>query len=171
MSTLLQLNDAQIKQVLDDYFAPSGKRSKMTKEELLELSKKLNKKIDIPLINETREEKIIFKIVIKVDTFLYDNLPNEFYDLIHSVRDGIDDNEAKRLIKRLSKIANEKIDIPYVPEAIEYIAIRFVIGVLINAARKGWDFHKAQHSSDKMLVPTDPNPRDADFDAMISHGV
>ena len=171
MSTLLQLNDTQIKQVLDDYFAPPGKRKKMNNDELRELAEKLNKKIDIPLVNETREEKIILKIVIKVDTFLYDNLPNEFYDLIHSVRDGIDDNEAKRLIKRLSKIANEKIDIPYVPEAIEYIAIRFVIGVLINAARKGWDFHKAQHSSDKMIVPTDPNPRDADFDAMISHGV
>jgi len=50
--------------------------------------------------------------------------------LIRSIDRGIDDKEAKRLVRRLSKAANEKIDIPYIPEFAEKIALRFVIGMV-----------------------------------------
>ncbi len=84
----------------------------------------------------------MIKVIIKVDRFLYDYLPNETYSLIRDTISGISDAEAKRLSNRLSKLANDKIDIPYIPEKFEYIAIRFVIGSIINAARKKWDFDK-----------------------------
>ena len=130
MATINELTEEQFTQLLDEYFAPPEKRSKMTQEEIKDLAERLSEKIDVPIINETTEEKILIKIVLKIDGFLYDNLPNELYDLVRSLDNGIDDNEAKRLIKRLSKLANEHIDIPYVPEQMEYIAIRFVIGVI-----------------------------------------
>ena len=112
-----------------------------------------------------KEEKILIKVIVKVDTFLYDHLPNEFYDLVRSVDKGIDDEEAKRLIKRLTKLANEKIDIPWIPEPIEYIPIRFVISVIINSARKQWDMARAQEEVD--VVPGDKDASDEAIEAMI----
>ena len=124
-----------INELIDSGVIPS-KREKMTPEEINLLAKKLNKKINIPLLSENREEKILIEVVERIDGFLYENLPNEFYDLIRSSEDGISDEEAKRLVKRLSKLANDKIDIPYIPETMEYIAIRFIVGMVVNAARK-----------------------------------
>jgi len=152
MPTISELTEEQFKKLLDEYFAPPEKRTQMTEEEIKDLATRLNDKINIPLIGETTEEKILIKIVIKIDRFLYDNLPNEIYDLVRSMDKGIDDNEAKRLIARLSKLANDYIDIPYIPESAEYVAIKFVIGVIINAARKQWDFEKAKNSNDEDLA-------------------
>ena len=152
MPTISELTDTQFKQLLDDYFAPPKKRQKMTEEEIKDLAIRLNEKINVPLVGETTEEKILIKVVLKVDTFLYDNLPNEIYDLVRSLDKGIDESEATRLINRLSVLANEKINIPYIPESAEYVAIRFVIGVVINAARKEWDFDKAKDAQVSEMV-------------------
>jgi len=151
MATINELTEEQFKSLLDGYFAKPEKRSKMTDEEIKYLAQRLNKKINVPIISETGEEKILIKIVMKIDRFLYDNLPNEFYDLIRSADKGIDDDEAKRLIVRLSKLANQHLDIPYIPEQMEYIAIRFIISTIINAARKQWDIIVAQNASDQEL--------------------
>ena len=167
MATINELTEEQFKRLLDEYFAPAEKRSKMTDEEVKELAKRLNEKIDVPIINETGEEKILIKIVIKVDRFLYDNLPNEFYDLVRSMDIGIDDDEAKRLIKRLSRLANKHIDIPYIPESMEYVAIRLVIGVIINAARKQWDMHKAKENAITMNIPVNENASEQELEGMI----
>ena len=70
-------------------------------EQVKELAVKLNEKVNIPLVRETKEERIFVKIIIKIDNFLYDNMPNEFYELWKDSHDGIDDDEAKRLVKRL----------------------------------------------------------------------
>lgn len=167
MKTINELTEEQFKSLLDEYFAPDEKRSKMTEEEIKNLAKKLNERINVPIINETGEEKILIKIVIKVDRFLYDNLPNEFYDLVRSLNKGIDDDEAKRLIKRLSKLANKKIDIPYIPESMEYIAIRFIIGLIINAARKQWDISRATENIDSMTIPNNKNASRHKLECMI----
>lgn len=151
MATINELTEEQFKSLLDEYFAKPDKRSKMTDEEIKDLAQRLNDKINVPIISETGEEKILIKIVMKIDRFLYDNLPNEFYDLVRSSDKGIDDDEAKRLIVRLSKLANQHIDIPYIPEQMEYIAIRYILSIIINAARKQWNIIGAQNASDQEL--------------------
>lgn len=152
MPKIVDLTDEQFKQLLDEYYAPPGKRSKMTQNEVKALAERLNDLINVPIIGETTEEKILIKVVLKVDGFLYDSLPNEIYGLVRSVDKGLSDDEATRLISRLSCLANQKIDIPYLPESAEFIAIRFVIGVIINAARKGWDFYKAKDADQSELM-------------------
>ena len=152
MPKIVDLTDEQFKQLLDEYYAPPGKRSKMTQDEVKSLAERLNDLINVPIIGETTEEKILIKVVLKVDGFLYDSLPNEIYGLVRSVDKGLSDDEATRLISRLSGLANQKIDIPYLPESAEFIAIRFVIGVIINAARKGWDFYKAKDADQSELM-------------------
>ncbi len=168
MATINELTKDQFTGLLDEYFAPAEKRSKMTDEEVKDLAMRLNERINVPIINETREEKILIKIVIKIDRFLYDNLPNEFYDLVRSIDKGIDDNEAKRLIKRLSKLANKHIDIPYLPESVEYVAIRLIIGVIINAARKQWDIKIAKENALTMNIPSNENASDQELENMIT---
>lgn len=152
MPTIEDLTEAQFVNLLEEYYAPPKARNKLTEAEVKDLASKLNHKVNIPLISETREEKILIKVILRVDTFLYDNLPNEIYDLVRSSENGIEDEEATRLINRLSILANEKINIPYIPEAAEYVAIKFVIRVVINAARKNWNFDRAKAASNKDLI-------------------
>jgi hypothetical protein len=138
----------------------------LTQSEIKDLAERLNRKINVPIINETGEQKIFVKIVIKIDTFLYDNLPNEFYDLTRSLDNGIDDDEAKRLIKRLAKLANKNVDIPYIPESLEYVAIRFILGIIINAARKAWNFDSAiEH---EMSIPATAKATDHELERIIN---
>lgn len=153
MPALQDLTDEDFKKLLDDYFAPPEKRMQMSEQEIKDLAVRLGNKVDIPLITAKKEEQILAKVILRVDGFLYDNLPNEIYDLVRSADDGISEQEAERLIARLSLLANKKIDIPYIPESAEYVAIRFVIGVIINAARENWDFERAKDAADELLVP------------------
>ena len=153
MAAIKDFTPEEFKNLLDEYFAPPEQRSKMSEDEIISLAQQLNKKINVPLIKETGEEKILIKIVLKIDGFLYDNLPNEVYSLMRDLDQGISDKEAKRLVKRLSKLANDKIDIPYMPERMEGIAIRFVISVIINSARKKWNITKAGEEMAMLTIP------------------
>ena len=74
------------------------------------------------------------------------------YDLIRSSDKGIDKREAKRLVRRLTRLANDKIDIPYIPEQMEFIALKFVIGVIIRAARKHLKLDDVLSTSDDITV-------------------
>lgn len=116
METAAEMATDDFKKLLGEFYAKPRHRSKMTDEEIKDMAQRLNRIINVPIINETGEEKILVKIILKIDNFLYDNLPNELYDLVRDVKKGIDDKKARRLIRRLTRLANEKIDIPYPPE-------------------------------------------------------
>lgn len=163
MATVAELTTDQFKDLLSDFYAPPEKRTKLSTEEIKELAIRLNKKINVPIINETREEKILIKIVLKIDNFLYDNLPNEFYELVRSTDMGIDKREAKRLVRRLTRLANDKIDIPFIPEPMEHIALKFVIGIIVRAARKTLKLEDVLSTSDNMVVTSS----DDDVEAMV----
>ncbi len=153
MTTVAELTTEDFKELLGEFYAKPRRRSKMTEEEIKDLAQRLNKKINVPIIKETGEEKILVKIILKIDNFLYDNLPNEFYELVRDVKKGIDDKEARRLVRRLTRLANEKIDIPYLPEFAEHFALKFVIGIIIKSARKNKEFKKVREESDTMVIP------------------
>lgn len=157
------LTTQEFEQLLEGFYAEPKNRSKMTTEEIKDLAVRLNRKINVPIINETGEEKILIKIILKIDNFLYDHLPNEFYDLARSTNRGIDKKEAKRLIRRLTKSANNKIDIPYLPEPVEHFALRFVIGIIVKASQRALDFDKVRADSDNIKVPDS----DDDIESMV----
>lgn len=152
MSEIIQeMTKEEFRSVLDDYFAPTEQRRQMTDQEVKDLADRLNQRIDVPLLKELGERKVLIKMVLKIDHFLYNYLPNEIYDLVRSLDHGISDSEAKHLITRISKLANKEINLVYLPEAAEYIVIRFVISVIMNAARRDWDFNFAKDRSDQEL--------------------
>ncbi|NTS75819.1 hypothetical protein HR060_02975 [Catenovulum sp. SM1970] len=167
MKKIADLTEVEFRQLLDEYYAPTPKRSKLTPAQVQTIAQQLNEKINVPLVSESKEEKILVKVVLKVDNYLYNNLPNELYDLVRSLDKGIDDEEAKRLIKRLSELANDYIDIPYLPEVAEYFAIRFVIAIIINGARKHCDFAQASEKALSIPVPTSLPPHNQTDDAFF----
>ncbi len=163
MPKLAELTTKQFEDLLNDFYAEPVKRHKMTEEEVRDLAQRLNDKINVPIIDENKEEQIFIKIILRIDTFLYDHLPNEFYDVIRSADRGIDQKEAKRLVRRLTRIANDKIDIPYIPEIAEQFALKFVIGIVVKAARKHLNFEKVRAKSKEMVVPESND----DIDEMV----
>jgi len=153
MTTVAELTTDDFKKLLGEFYAKPKRRNKMTEEEIKDMAQRLNKKINVPIIKETGEEKILVKIILKIDNFLYDNLPNEFYELVRDVKKGIDNKEARRLVRRLTRLANDKIDIPYLPEVAEHFALKFVIGIIIKSARKDKEFKKVREEADNMKIP------------------
>lgn len=153
--------------VLDGYYAKPEKRQNMTMEEIKDLAERINERINIPLVRETREEKILVKVILKVDTFLYNHLPNEIYDLVRSIDRGIDDDEAKRLIKSLAQLANRKINIPYLPEGVEYKIFRFIIAIVINGARRLLNFTEAKNQIDIDTISDQKDFADDEFENLM----
>ncbi len=164
MAKLSELTTEEFQLLLKEFYAEPIHRTKMTQEEVIDLAKRLNERINVPIIDETGEEKIMVKVILKIDTFLYDNLPNEFYDLIRSTDKGIDEKEAKRLVRRLTKMANDKIDIPYIPEFAERFALKFVIGIVVKAARKKFSFAKLRANAKSFVVPES----DKDVESLVA---
>ncbi|MCT4616172.1 MAG: hypothetical protein N4A49_15040 [Marinifilaceae bacterium] len=167
MTAIRELTQNHFNQICDEFNAPCHRRSRLSKDEVVLLAESLNKKINVPLISEAKEESILIRIILKIDRFMYDNLPNELYDITRSLDRGIDDNEAKRLIVRLTRLANRHIDIPYIPEIMEHIAIRCIIGIIINSVRKHWDLTRSAQSFWDADIPKHENINDHELEELI----
>ena len=150
---ITELNNADFNTLADDFYAEPKLRNKLTEDEVKMLAEKLNNKINIPIIGETGEEKICVKIILKIDNFLYDNLPNEFYDLIRAADKGIDEEEAKMMVTRLTKLANEKINLPFLPEKTEETIFRFIIGLIVKSAKKNTNIEIVSKEAEKIDIP------------------
>ena len=166
MAHTISLTDVQYNTIMSEFFAASQNRTRMSKDEVEKLAAMLNKKINIPFFfSEPKEFAILVKIVTKIDMFLYNKLPNEIYDSIRSLDDGIvSDAEAKQVVVRLSKLANETIDIPYLSEITEHFVIRLLVGSIVNGMRKNWTLDKSIVHANDISVPEDDFGDDEDED-------
>jgi hypothetical protein len=113
------------------------KTPRLTDREMLVLANQINDVINIPFVGEEKELIIFFRIIHWIDNLLYDLLPNEYYALIRSLENGITQEEANLIIKRLTPIINEAVNIPFVPEAIEGRIISIILSIIILAMTKG----------------------------------
>ena len=115
----------------------------LSEEEVGRLAALLNDKVNIPFMSENTEGKILIKLVRRVDSYLYDALPNELYEQIRDSADGISKEEAEEMKKILASRVNDKVNIKYLPESVEQKIFELLFGVLINAMRKNWNLDKA----------------------------
>lgn len=136
MSTVLTLTEPQFDLILKDYFAEGQERKRLTNDEAKVIANRLNKEINIPFVDEEGEAKVLIKIVLKIDRFLYNSLPNELYDAVRSVENGLDEEEVRNLSHRISRLANKKIDIPYLPEVVEFFILNFGVRLILKALQK-----------------------------------
>jgi hypothetical protein len=55
-TTIAQLTTEQFKELLNDFYAAPIKRNKMTEEEIKDLAQRLNRRINVPIIDETDDD-------------------------------------------------------------------------------------------------------------------
>ena len=133
MSAIILTAD-QRKQVLHEF---DVQIEMLSAEEVEVLASKLNKKIDLPFITEGTEQIIFVKTVKVFDRLLYQNIPNELYGLIKNTSDGISDKDAEELKLVLGSRLSKSLEIPYVPEWVEQQVFEILIGLVVDAMKKG----------------------------------
>ncbi|MEI8385712.1 MAG: hypothetical protein WCF51_07080 [Nitrosomonadaceae bacterium] len=133
MSTII-LTEEQRKQVLHEF---DVQIEMLSAEEVEVLASKLNRKIDLPFITEGTEQIIFVKTVKVFDRLLYQNIPNELYGLIKNIGDGISDKDAEELKLVLGSRLSKSLEIPYVPEWVEQQVFEILIGLVVDAMKKG----------------------------------
>jgi hypothetical protein len=143
-----EMNNNDFNSLVNDFYAEPKLRNKLTEDEVKALAERINGKVNIPVIGESGEEKILIKIILKIDNFMYDNLPNEFYDLIRAADKGIGEEEAKMISARLTKLANEKINLPFLSETAEEKILGYGIEMIMNSATKNQDLNKVLNKSE-----------------------
>ena len=88
----------------------------MSNEEFIEtLVTRLNEAIDVPLLGEEAEARMLRYIVTKAEPLI----PPEWRPVMLSVADGIDSTELDRAERYFAHACNATIDIPWVPETQE----------------------------------------------------
>lgn len=155
--TAISLSDAQHEKMVKEFFAKKSARQLLSKEETVAIAQRLNEKVSLPFLSETKEHLVLLKIVLKVDNYFYETLPNEIYHLIYDLDEGFDESEAAQLAARLNKLAHEEIKLPFLTDHQEYYSVAFVLSLLINAMREGSDL---EHS---ISVTKHPRMMEDDF--------
>lgn len=81
--------------------------------------------------------KLMKPLVIRAIAALAKELPPDLLALLTDVSVGMNDESIALWQGKLTKIVNDRIDIPRVPEWIEQYIFSTVIGLLLNFARGG----------------------------------
>ncbi len=131
MSNTVLLTNDQINQIKTE-----NKSVRMTDAQIEKFANSLVENIDIPFMPKNREQAIAKKIVGRFDDFLWETLPDEIYELINDASDGLDQKETNKLISHLTKVANKRINIKYLPEDVEADIIRYLLRKILKHLMK-----------------------------------
>lgn len=104
------------------------------------IADKLNEKINIPIIGEKFEKKLIVKGLEKVDKELDEHLPPEWSELLDDVSDGIEPGspaDLQSIKDNLVSFLNKKINIPIIGEKAEEKLLSAAIDLIFDALQKG----------------------------------
>lgn len=118
-------------------------KSMLSNEQINAIAQKANSAINLPLIGEKLELTVFAKIVKFVDMKLYELLPNEYYELVNDASNGINGDEAVLLENRLSKLINEKVNIPLISEEKEEELINLIISQIVRGLISGAKLEEA----------------------------
>ena len=81
--------------------------------------------------------RLMKPLVVRAIAALADKLPPDLLALLTDVSEGMDAESIALWQGKLTKIVNDKIDIPHVPEWMEQYIFGTIIGLLLNFARGG----------------------------------
>jgi len=112
----------------------------LSNEQIKVIAKKVNKKIDIPVIGEKFEEKIIIKALSKINAVLDEHLPEDFSSLLDDTKDGFEPGsfaDLEKIKDNIVSFLNKKIDLPILGEKGERKLFEIVIDIIVDAFRKG----------------------------------
>lgn len=104
--------------------------SEFSKEKMVD---GINLELDVPFITEGGERRAIAWVIDRV----YPIIPDYVLRVLYDALDGLDDAEITALENQLVTLANEKIDLPMVPEIFEEQLLRPVIKSMLQYAKTG----------------------------------
>ena len=104
-----------------------------TEEKIAAIVEAVNAATDVPFIGEVTEGKAITFVAKK--TLVH--LPDRALDAILSVSDGLSDDEIAMLTDVLTSFVNQAVDVPWVPETVEELAIRQAVSFILLKAKEG----------------------------------
>lgn len=106
----------------------------MTREEkITAIVDAVNASTDVPFIGEVTEGKAIEYVATR--TLVH--LPDRALDAILTVSDGLSDDEIAMLTDVLTSFINQAVDVPWVPESVEELAIRQAVAFILDKAKEG----------------------------------
>lgn len=112
----------------------------LTDEQINYIVDKLNDKINLPILGERTEAKIIKGAVSQVLAEVGDRIPKEYLKLIDNVADGILPSKAEEVEKSKLEIAtflNKKVNIPIIGERKEQTLFEMFVEILFDAMEEG----------------------------------
>ena len=137
----ITLTKEQLQKIQEDMFKTE---EMLTDAEINAIAQKVNKSVNLPLINENKEFVVYVKIIKWIDRRLYQLLPNEYYKLVKNTTDGISEQEAKLIEKRITPMINNFVNIPVLTEKQEGKLIGLVLGIIIKAMIKGFKLEQKE---------------------------
>ena len=137
----ITLTKEQLQKIQEDMFKTE---EMLTDAEINAIAQKVNKSVNLPLINENKEFVVYVKIIKWIDRRLYQLLPNEYYKLVKNTTDGISEQEAKLIEKRITPLINNFVNIPVLTEKQEGKLIGLVLGIIIKAMIKGFKLEQKE---------------------------
>lgn len=137
----ITLTKEQLQKIQEDMFKTE---EMLTDAEINAIAQKVNKSVNLPLINENKEFVVYVKIIKWIDRQLYKLLPNEYYKLVKSTTDGISAKEAELIEKRITPMINNFVNIPVLTEKQEGKLIGLVLGIIIKAMIKGFKLEQKE---------------------------
>ena len=103
------------------------------------LAEKANKKVNLPIVGEKFENKILIFGLRKIDKALEEELPEDFSQLLDDVSDGLEpgsDADLDLIKGHLVTFLNKKIDIPILGEKAEKELFEVAIDIIVDAMQK-----------------------------------
>jgi hypothetical protein len=132
----VNLTEKQIDTLITNFNTESDQ---LTQAEVERYARKLNDKINLPLVSEEKEQKFLEWLIKLVDDQLYKSLPKKYYNLLANSLDGISPDEAELIEKLMAEIITENVNIPYVPAILEGPLVRYALRLLFSVITKGND--------------------------------
>lgn len=111
----------------------------LSKEQIDTIAIKANKKVDLPIVGEKFEKKMLVFGLKKIDKILDEQLPPDFAKLLDDVSDGFEPGTPADLDKvkdHLVSYLNKKIDLPLLGEKGEKELFNVAVDIIIDAMRK-----------------------------------
>lgn len=111
----------------------------LSTEQIELIARKANQRVDVPVIGERFEHRILVFGVKRIDKALDEHLPEDFAVLLDDVSDGLEPGSPADLEKikiHLVEYLNRYVDIPVLGEKGEHELFNLVIGMVIDSLCK-----------------------------------
>ena len=111
----------------------------LSEDQIASIAAKLNERVDLPFLDEEREQQILEGVVGSLNGKLAtvtEALPEPVQEIWNSLAEGVSDGDAETLIESLTEQLNEQIDIPLLDEEKEAdMIIRPVVRTIVDTLR------------------------------------